>query len=109
MFPSLLLLFYKLYHSYCDADNFKTNVAFSDKTDYLQNVFLKIFFREGKGGRKRGKRNINVWLPLEHPILGTWSATQACALTGNRTSSPLVHRLALNPLIYQPRPKCNFL
>ena len=41
---------------------------------------------------------MNMWLPLAHPPLGTWPATQACALTGNLTSDPLVHRLALNPL-----------
>ena len=29
-------------------------------------------FREGKEGRKR-ERNINVWLPLTRPLLGTWS------------------------------------
>ena len=28
------------------------------------------------------------------PLLATWPATQACALTGNQTSDPLVHRLA---------------
>ena len=46
------------------------------------------------------ERNINVWLPLIHspPPLGTWSTTQASALTGNRTGDPLVHRLVLNPL-----------
>ena len=44
------------------------------------------------------ERNINVWLPLAHPLLGTWSVTQAFVLTGNRTSDPLVHRPALNPL-----------
>ena len=32
------------------------------------------------------------------PLLGTWPATQACALSGNGTSDPLVHRLALNPV-----------
>ena len=32
------------------------------------------------------------------PLLGTWPATQACALTGYQTSDPLVHRPALNPL-----------
>ena len=32
------------------------------------------------------------------PLLGTWPTTQACALTGNRTSYPLVCSLALNPL-----------
>ena len=33
-----------------------------------------------------------------HPLLGTWPATQACALTGNQTGDPLVHRLELSPL-----------
>ena len=65
-------------------------------------LFLKIFylfiFRErGKEG-ERG--NINGWLPLMRPLLDTWSATQACALTENRTSNSLVHRPALNPLIH---------
>ena len=44
------------------------------------------------------ERNINVWLPLTHPLLGTWSATQAGALNGNQTGDRLVHRLVLNPL-----------
>ena len=39
-----------------------------------------------------------MWLPLVHPQLGTWPATQACALTGNQTGDSLVHRPALNPL-----------
>ena len=38
------------------------------------------------------------WLPLVHPQLGTWLVTQACALTGSRTSNLSVCRLALNPL-----------
>ena len=37
-------------------------------------------------------------LPLEHPQLGTCHVTQACALTGNRTSNLSVCRLVLNPL-----------
>ena len=45
-----------------------------------------------------GERNINVWLPLTYPLLGTWLATQACALTGNRTDGPLFCRTALSPL-----------
>ena len=32
------------------------------------------------------------------PLLGTWLTTQACVLTGNRTSDPLVCRPALHPL-----------
>ena len=43
------------------------------------------------------KRNIDQ-LPLAHPQLGTWPATQACALTGNQTSNLSVSRLVLNPL-----------
>ena len=44
-----------------------------------------------------GQRNINQ-LPLTRPKLGTWPATQACALTGNRTGNTSVHRLGLNSL-----------
>ena len=42
------------------------------------------------------ERNISVWLPLEHPQLGTWPATQAYALTGNRTGN--LWFTGLNPL-----------
>ena len=49
------------------------------------------------GGRE-GK--INVWLPLERPLLETWPTTQACALTGNPTSHPMLLRMVLNPLSY---------
>ena len=52
--------------------------------------FYLFIFREAR------ERNINVWLPLACPLLGTWPETQACALTGNRTSDPLICRLALN-------------
>ena len=60
--------------------------------------FIYLFLESGGGEEKERERNITVWLPLAHPLLGTWPATQACALTGNRTSDPLVHRSALNPL-----------
>ena len=39
-------------------------------------------------------------LPLAHPLLGTWPTIQSCALAGNRTGDPLVHRPVLNPLSY---------
>ena len=36
---------------------------------------------------------------LQAPYWGPdWSATQACALTGNQTRDPLICRPALNPL-----------
>ena len=48
---------------------------------FLKILFIYLLiFREGKGEREG---NINVWLPLKHPLPGTWSAVQACALTGN--------------------------
>ena len=46
-----------------------------------------------------------MWLPPACPPLGTRPATQACALTGNRTSDPLGHRLTLNPLSYTSQGK----
>ena len=50
--------------------------------------------------KKRREKNINVWLPLAHPLLGTWPTTQACTLTVNQTSNPFVQRPVLNPLSY---------
>ena len=49
-------------------------------------------------GEGREERNISVWLPLTWPPLGTWPITQACALTGNWISNPVLCRPALNPL-----------
>ena len=60
--------------------------------------FIYLFLERGKGREKERERNINVWLPLTWPLLGTWPATQACALTGNWTGDSLVCRPALNPL-----------
>ena len=84
--------------------------TFSNATEDVSFLsFLKLFFkrfylfifRNGKGGRKK-ERNINVWPPLQRPLLETWPgtypATQACTLTGNQTCNPLVCSLALNPL-----------
>ena len=76
--------------------------------------FQKKGKRLGKGRRQRGretsmcKRKINQ-LPLAHPQLGTPPATQACSLTGNRTSNLLVHRPVLNPLSHTSQGnKCSF-
>ena len=43
------------------------------------------------------ERNVD-WLPLACPKLGTWPATQAGSLMGNRTSDLAVLRPVLNPL-----------
>ena len=57
---------------------------------YLKVSFI-LFLERGEGREKEREGNISVWLPLTWPPLGTWPATQACALTGNRISDPLVH------------------
>ena len=60
--------------------------------------FIYLFLEKEGGRRKERERNINAWLPLTHPLLGTWPETQACTLTGNWTSDPLVRRPGLNLL-----------
>ena len=64
---------------------------------FFKNI-LFIFLERGEGWKKEKERNINVWLPLMLSPLGTWPATQACALTRNLTGDLPVHRPALNPL-----------
>ena len=68
--------------------------------------FLKkrfYLFSERRGGRGKGRetsmceRDMDQ-LCLACPLPGTWSATQARALTGNLTGDLLVHRLVLSPL-----------
>ena len=71
--------------------------------------FYFLFLERGKGKEKEREKNINVWLPLACPLLGTWLATQACALTGNWTSDPLVLRPVLNPLSYTSQDSFLFL
>ena len=80
--------------------------AFNPKlTKYFFKDFVYLFLDRGDWREKERERNIDVMcerytdrLPLAHPQLGTWPATQACALTENRTADPLVCRPALNPL-----------
>ena len=69
-------------------------------------VFLKILFifflfsERGEGKEKERMRNSNMWLPLAHPLLGTWPTTQAWSLTGNQTCNPLLQKPTLSPLTY---------
>ena len=70
---------------------------------------MYLFLERGEGREKERERNINVWLPLTRPLLGTWPATQACALTGNQTCDLLVYRLALSPLSHTSQGSHTFL
>ena len=69
---------------------------FKQQKFFLFKKIFYLFLERGKGKEKERERNINVWLPLARPSLGSWPATQACALTRNQTSDLLVHSLALN-------------
>ena len=53
----------------------------------------------GREGEREGEKHQYGVAPCV-PLLGTWPATQAFALTGNQTGSPLVCRPMLNPLSY---------
>ena len=48
-----------------------------------------------------------MWLPLAWPLVGTWPATQACALVGNWTGNFSVGRPVLNPLSHTSRGSFN--
>ena len=75
------------------------NWAWWSSMNISVNCFYYLFFLEREEGReKERERNSNVWLLLKLPGLQTKPTTQACALTGNQTGDPLVHRGALNPL-----------
>ena len=65
--------------------NFNTHLLF-----FFFKGFIYLFLERGEVKEKEREKNINVWLPLMWPLLGTWPTTQACALTGNQTSDPLV-------------------
>ena len=63
--------------------------------------FIYLFLERGEGKEKERERNISVWLLLMCPVLGTWPATQACALDWEWTPRPsCLQALALNPLSY---------
>ena len=64
---------------------------------YLFNLF--ILPQRGREGEREGEKHQCVLashVPL--PLLGTWPATQACALAGKRTRNPSVCRPALSAL-----------
>ena len=60
-------------------------------------VFRGMGREREREGKKMCERNTD-WLSVTRPQLGTWPATQACALTENWTSDLWVHTPVLNPL-----------
>ena len=64
---------------------------------------IYLFWEREEGREKERERNTMCkryidWLPLAHPQLGTWPATQVCALTGNQTGDLLVCSIMLSAL-----------
>ena len=62
----------------------------------FKNIYL--FLERGREGEREGEKHQCVVASRMPPQVGTWPATQACALTRNRTGDPVVRRPALNPL-----------
>ena len=77
---------------------------------YIYFLIFKIFylyiFRER--GREDGRETSMCGCLFCAPLLGTWPTIQACALTGNWTTDPLVHRPALSPLSHTCQGRSTF-
>ena len=58
----------------------------------------------GRKGEREGEKHQCV-IASHSPPTGDLPETQACALTGNPTSNPLVRRPALNPLNHSSQGK----
>ena len=75
---------------------------------YIFKYLIYLFLERGEGVRKRGRETLMCGCFLSTPLLKTWPATQACAVTGNQTSNPLVHSPALNPLSHTSQGQTSF-
>ena len=68
------------------------------KYTYVFFTILFIYFLErGEGREKERERNINVWLPLTYPLLGTWPTTQACTLDWESNWQPFGSQAGIQP------------
>ena len=70
--------------------------------------FIYLFLERGERRETERERHQCVVTSHMHTLLGTWPATQAWALTGNRTGDPLVGSPALNPLSQSSHGKSYF-
>ena len=72
--------------------------------------FFKILFIfRGRGRERERGRETLIGCLLHTPQLGTGPATQACALTGNRTSDLLLCGTVLNQLSHTGQGYCRLL
>ena len=66
-------------------------------------LFLKILFiylREREGKEKEKERNTNVWLPLQHPKMGTWSHNPGMCPDWESNQQPFDSQARAAPLSY---------
>ena len=68
----------------------------------LKNIYL--YLEQGREVEREGEKHQCVVASYTRPR-GIWPTTQACALTGNWTGNPWVHRPALNPLSHTSQGK----
>ena len=72
--------------------------SWSISCPFLLKISFTYFRQRGREGDREGEKHQCVVASHTPPIGDlTWPTTQACALTGNRTSDSLVHRLVINP------------
>ena len=87
--PAIIVSFLLIFNYYCPLKIVWLIVSlfisgFSTNPVFIKRFYLFIFRQKGREGEREGEK--------QQCVVGTWPATQACALTGNRTSNPLVHR-----------------
>ena len=64
---------------------------------FLIFFLIYLFLEWERDGERKGEKYQCV-VTSHTPLLGTWPTTQACALTGNGASDPLVCILVLSPM-----------
>ena len=97
----VLVLKTKLPHLLTWGISWDLDVLIIKQRQFFKRFYLRIFREE-----KEGKHQCVV-ASSAHST-GDWLKTQACALTGNWTSDPLVHRPVLNPLSHTSQGQENF-
>ena len=70
---------------------------------FFKDLIYLFFLEREKGREKEREGKISAWLPLVRPLLGTWPATQSCALTENQTGYHFVSQpSAQSAELHQP-------
>ena len=65
------------------------NICIWNELIFKNYLCIYLLLEKGEGREKERERNITVWLPLMCLQLGTWPATQACALDWESNRRPL--------------------